>query len=305
MRVGGRFAISAAAMPELEIPLREIPLTPAAPARLEGELAPSPYNFHFTGEDSLRLTTWNAAAAVRVGVHGRMWHPQRGISTFAFDQAPNTDRSSRTSLFFPGEGYLLNATVFCTTGTPLWGQLFARLNVVRGFSGGITVLGTLVQGFCVNGQDLAWPGSPIRGATDPGGYPRYIEGTSPAAGAEILEAVPSGAAWELRSIALPFTTAAGGADRTVTIRFMHQLSMIWENTSLAQQSPASTATHIWAIGMVHRSTILGARGILHTLPEGILLRGAEEIISSTVNIQAGDQFGTPILELVERVEALS
>lgn len=289
-------------MPTDDDVLEEV-LFPAAPLVAESGLAPSPYNFLFTGEDTIRTTSHNAATGVVIAIQGRMWSAARGISTFGFTHTPNTDRSAKTELFQLGEGYLLNLSVFAQSGAPRMGQTFVRVQVIRGFSGATYVLGTLVQDYLTSNQDLAWPGSPIRKSNDGPGYPRLIDGTAPAAGAESVEVVPTGASWEILTILHEFTTSAAAADRIVHITATDGATdFLTIRSGFAPQAAGFTLRHHFAVGapeQIPGDTV----GIIRALPSSLVLRGGQSLETNTTGIQAGDQYGSPDTLVIERLEA--
>src|SRR5436190_23831015 len=85
---------------------------------------------YLTGEDALLLTVFNGAAGVTVTVSGRTLafgetHPK----TFKRTLTPATNRTASTLNINLGDGWLLNAQVIVTSGTPLDGQTWARLSL--------------------------------------------------------------------------------------------------------------------------------------------------------------------------------
>lgn len=288
--------------PELEIAAEEILIPPQLAAPIEGRLAPSPYNFEFTGEDALRLTVHNSQTGVRVAVHWRLANRNGEIVANTHTLAPTSDRVATSSEFTIGEGYLLNATVFASAGAPRRGQTFTRLQVIRGRGAASVVLGTVVQGYVTGNQDRAWPGSPLEGSLHGDGYERAIGGTDPVAGEEVLETVPTGARWELISLAVEFTTNANVANRypefscnSGGLRVAHMAT----NVAI----PASTGVLLtWCQGLpvVSRGAPDRLQG---PLPPGIVFLAGSVFNTSTQNKQAGDNYGAPLYLVREWLEA--
>lgn len=290
-------------MADTDTPIEEVELTPASPPITEHGLSPSPYNFLFTGEDHLRVTSFNSKAGVVVAIQGRMWSPRDGIKPFGQIHVPNTDRTARSELFAMGEGYLLNLSVFPQSGSPIEGQTFVRVQVVRGFSGATYVLGTLVQDYITSGQDVAWPGSPIRRASDGNGYARTIEGTAPGAGNEVVETVPPGASWEIASIQLELTTSAVAAVRRVLLYFSDVVSELWGQVSAANQQASQVQKYYFAVGISFADYDSHLGAIVMPLPARIVLRGGQTFDTDTENMQAGDTYGASDFVVIERLEA--
>lgn len=282
---------------------RELILEPASPPVQEGQLAPSPYNFLFTGEDNIRVTSHNSQTGVVIAIQGRMWSAGAGIRPFGHVHVPFTDRSARTEVFTMGEGYLLNVSVFASQGTPRMGQTFVRVQVIRGSTGATYVLGTLVQDYLTSNQDLAWPGSPIRRSSDGPGYVRTLEGTSPGAGNEVNEAVPTGASWDIESIQVELTTDATVLQRFPQIQFQNgvtTLVSIWPTGGV----PQSTQRKIfWVKGMPMDASTTFQDSQVQGLPTTMVLRGGQSFRTNTGNLQAADAYGSVDFQVTERLEA--
>src|SRR5439155_18890058 len=117
---------------------------------------------------------------------------------------------TKTQNYKLGKGAILNLTVFASAGAPLMGQTYVIVQLIKGLTGATIVLGTLLGGYLTATQALGWPGSPIISSTDGEGCTRLIVGTTPAAEANILETVPTGARWELLSLEASYVQGAGG-----------------------------------------------------------------------------------------------
>src|SRR4051812_32014952 len=115
----------------------------------------------------------------------------------------------------------MNITAFASAGTPIIGQTFVRVQLIRGLSGATLPIATLLQGYVTSRQDLAYPGSPIRMSTEDAFPVRIITGTDPAAGVEIVETVPDGAVWELVSVTARLVTSAAAAVRFPMLQLDH------------------------------------------------------------------------------------
>lgn len=292
-------------MPTPDVPLLERELVPAAPPQLEGGVAPSPYNFLFTGEDNLRVTSHNSQTGVAIAIQGRMWSPTDGIRAFGHVHVPHTDRSAREELFGMGEGYLLNLSCFAQAGSPVLGQTFVRVQVVRGFSGAVYVLGTLVQGYLVANQDRAFPGSPLGHASDVT-VPRVVIGTNPAAGANANDQVPTGARWLVLGYTIELATDATAVNRRIAIRMDGPSgSFICAATHPGAQGPSTTLRwYAWAgrESFIDNLLNVASHAMLPTPPVPL---GAGQLISTTVeNLQAGDNLDAPLITVIEQLEVL-
>jgi len=64
--------------------------------------------FYFTGDDHLRLTSWNSVTSAAITLTGRFLHLDGHIEPFSERHVPNTDRTPATSTFRRAEGWLLD-----------------------------------------------------------------------------------------------------------------------------------------------------------------------------------------------------
>lgn len=170
------------------------------PFPASGRVTPAAFPFFTTGEDNLRIVTYNARANVKVQVVARLLGTDGRPSAQRWDHTPNTDRSAKSD-DFPLSGLtILNLQVTVIAGAPVLGQTFVLMQLIRGVGTAALVLGTIASGYVSPARAVGWPGSPLESTLDSGGYYRTITGTTPAAGAEITETCPTGARWDVVSV---------------------------------------------------------------------------------------------------------
>ena len=256
--------------------------------------------FYFSGEDALRITTFNAAAGVTVAIEGRRIDVDGRIVPFAERHVPNTDRTTASSTFVLGEGFLLNVQIRASAGTPRIAQCFAILEVVRGTTGAAIPLATLLQGYVTDTSRLSWPGSPIRSSIDGPGVIRSITGTDPAAGAEVSETVPTNARWQLMGLRFVLTTDATVANRQPMILFDDGVSTFASVTGNNSQAASTATSYYGQVGTVSVGAL--TNGLNFVLPYPLTLMGGFRVRTQTTAIVAGDNYGAPILLVEEWIE---
>jgi hypothetical protein len=277
---------------------------PAQPTSTAGgRVIASPFQFFTTGEEHLRIESSCSLTGVRLAVHYRFLPAAGAILANRETHTPNSDRTVRRTDHALGAGALLNLTVVAEAGTPRIGQCFVRVQLIRGLSGATIVMGTLLQGYVTARQDIAWPGSPIESSIAGGGVIRAILGTDPAAGAEILETVPTGARWELLALGVRLVTDATVADRIPLMYVDEPLGA--EVLYMSPQAGVIVASQdrrvAWMIGMPHESQ-LNVNMNTAGLPPGVPLLAGQRIITTTVGLQAGDNYRQPTLHVREWLE---
>lgn len=167
------------------------------------------------------------------------------------------------------------------------GACFVRISLrVEG-----VVMATLFADYVTDTSVPAYPNGAIKSSIEGPGLFRSITGTNPAAGAEITETVPTNALWRLYGLNVSFT-----ADATVATR-----QAIFEITDGAN-AIVRTPSHVgMTAGLGYRvqfgnygtqNAITGSATYAVT-PLDIRILAGYVIRTSTVSLQAGDDYGTP------------
>ncbi len=248
---------------------------------------------YFAGDDHLRVTVLNALTGVTVRVAGRFLHCEAGeaprVEPFVHTLIPASDRSPSVLTRRLGTGWLLQVQAIASVGTPITGQTFAQISIVRGYSGGVDDLATLAAGYVTAIQRCVWPGDRIHDSLDGGGAIRSITGTVPAAGAEISETVPTGARWELIALRAQLVTDANAANRVVRLLLDDGALIFGHSTSNLNQTATLTYTYGWTQGLVTPFV-----GQVNALFSGFAARNrllaGHRIRTVTAAIQATDQY---------------
>jgi hypothetical protein len=245
---------------------------------------------YLSNEDALLLTVFNAAAGVTVAVSGRTLafgakHP----TPFKTTLTPTTNRAATTKVIGLGDGWLLNAQVIVSAGTPVDGQTWARLSLVRGLTSVADESFTLVSDTLTVGKAIAWPSGAVRGPLDGAGAIRSISGTTPGAGAEVSETVPAGARWQVLSFMSTLVTSATVASRVAAMTLDDGTNIFWRNEATVVQAATNTRIRCWTNGY---GAIVNGNGTSDTvaLMQNAMLLAGFRIRTNTVSIQAGDQY---------------
>jgi len=269
------------------VAVKEQIIRPGIPT--SGRVTPASFPFYTTGEDNLRVTSWNAAPGVLISVDGRALNAAGNVVASRWTHAPNTNRSAQSTDITLSGTTILNLTVYASVGAPAIGQTFVKVELIRGTGIAAIVLGTILQGYITSAQALGWPGSPLQTSVDSGGYYRTINGTTPSAGAEVSEVVPTGARWHLLSFAA--TLQASGVAGT------RQPALVLAPTGLAiivapqvnKATAGQQGTFNWAPGLPFESQLsLGLN--VGGLPLDVALLAGGSCGTSTSGLQVGDQW---------------
>ena len=266
-----------------------------------GRLVAAPYQFVTTGEESLRVVSANSLAGVRIKLQGLRLNDRGENHPFAYDHIPNSDRTIVTTDHPIGIGGLLHLTAFVSGASPLVGQTFVIVQVIRGAGAAAIVLGTLLQGYVTSTQGLGWPGSPIQSSIEGGGYIRQVTGTMPAAGANISETVPAGCRWELQVLNVLLTTSAAAGNRTPFL-FIDTPANVIAVSGQSGFVPASSTYYV-QFATNEQCQALTAGGVLEApIPSPFALTAGQRFRTVTVNLAAGDQYVAPYYVVREWLE---
>lgn len=272
------------------------------PARsdLSTIVAGSPARY-LTDTETLRLTVFNAAASVRVSLRARKVDREGCTKPSGNEKTPTTDRTANVVDVKPGEGWLVGAAAILVAGAPGDGLTYVVLSIGIGDGANFTETEVLASGTITAAKRVSWPDSPMLGPLDSPGALRSIAGTSPGAGAEITETVPTGARWEVIAFGARFTASAAAANRfpRLTIDDGGAVPYIDEGVLATAQTANQVARYTWREGLNAQINQINFNG---GLPELTAIPAASRIKTITTGIQAGDQWDQVQYLVRERIE---
>jgi hypothetical protein len=194
--------------------------------------------------------------------------------------------------FALGEGFLLSATFAPGTAIPLDpGAVFFTLILERNAPDGSTFGWVLISDYMSGYHYPTWPfGRQVFSQEGPGRL-RSITGTTPAAGAEISETVPTNVRWNLIAFRAKLTTSAVAATRKPDLTIDDGVTILAQSGSNAAIVAINNATSTWC-NSGYAGAINAAGDNMGPLPQ-IFLRGAYRIRTTTTALDVGDQWTAP------------
>jgi len=263
---------------------------------------------YFTGEESIRLTVFNAAAGVTVSLTGRFLPVRQRaddneprVQMFAKTLTPATDRSASTRTEQVGEGWLLDGAVVVTAGTPTDGQCFALVELVRGSQNAFQAVSAIASGYITAKQRLPLVGDKFAGFLDGGGALRSITGSAPGAGLEISETCPTGARWAMIAFEADLVTSAAAANRVPQLTIDDGVNVFFRVSVNQNETASQTWRNSFQLGVPQ--TFDGTRFVV-TTPLGcdLMIPAGGRIRTVTAGIQAGDAYNAPQYLVREWIE---
>jgi hypothetical protein len=261
----------------------------------QGIQPPAP--LYLDPDDQLLFTARTSISGLTVLVSGRLQQPGGQVIAFQERLAPTNNRLDVSSAARPGDGFLLSISVTVAGAAVPRGGCYVTLRVRRATGGTAMETAPLWQGYVASDQPNGWPWFASEAPVSGRGIFRNISGTDPAAGAEVLEAVPSGATWRLHALSVTLVTSAVAANRVPNLL----ASRSGGNAILGPASAVVTASLTRVLRYGEGLTGLSVANAHDVAPIALdeLLRSGEFITTGTTAIDAGDNYGAPLYTVEE------
>lgn len=201
------------------------------------------------------------------------------------------------------EGYLLSLAFVCTNATQR-GQCFVKAFINRGNFNVFApnAARDLVSNYVTKAAPIGWPEGVLQYSTDGPGRLYRVQPGAPAAGADWTQVVPLNVRWRVKSIFVQLVTNANVANRQVVIQFRTSGTQVyWEGSANINIPATTTADVTCSPNLPYNSLITTIIQI--PLPENAVIGNNDNIHSNTINLQAGDQWGNPFIEVEEWIDA--
>jgi len=264
-----------------------LPLSIAGTPPQEWIAQPAP--FYLTGEEELQLTDYANAAGVTLRVTGRILRPDNTISRIQFDHSPNSNRTPATKIAALSEGWLLGLTVRAIAGTPPFGSVWVALDLLLGSSGATQVVQALGAGFCTTNTPYQLPGGVNMMPLDGPGNLRSITGTTPGAGVDITETVPTGARWELLAFRFQLVTSVTVATRVVRLTLDDGTNVYFDANANVGQAASLTQIYDASQGLFVAQSVANIQ-VPISLPINLRMGAGHRIRTVSSALQVGDQY---------------
>lgn len=156
----------------------------------------------------------------------------------------------------------------------------------------------MTAGYISRHKGMSWPQTQRENSTLLEGELGVINGTDPAAGNETSVDCPTGFKLRVRAITFTLVTSATVANRRVHVKITNYGADVYEFISSIDQAAGTTRKYtLMPIGGA--GTYGDDNDIIIPIPENITLKESDQIITSTTNLQVGDNFSSTVA-LIER-----
>jgi hypothetical protein len=249
----------------------------------------------------LVVRSWNGAGVVVLDVTGRLLGVDGLIRPFTFVHVPKTDRSQAETTYQLIAGTLLDVSVTPRTGTPRHGQCYVTIGLALSVQPTTTYYELLAKGYVTPSDGLLWPGGLYLDSVEGTGFLSATIGADPAAGAEIVYQIPLPARWRIRGAIFNLVTSATVIARTVNLTIDLAGTVLYNFPGTTTQAASLTRTYNLA-EYAYQPAAVGS-SIFFAIPFNLVLSGGWYLRTVTTNLQAGDDFGAPVITYEEWIEA--
>jgi hypothetical protein len=285
---------SALLSPGQPLPMQPGEFTPTATPNTVSigtkEVSP-PSLLYIQQDDLLTVLSQSSIAAEQIKLTGRYLRADDGVIVpFQFQFAVGSAYVTSVRQFTLGEGWLLSASLTCTSATER-GKTFASLSFTRGLTSTapfVNNMALLCAGYITTDQPNGWPNGIVENANSGNGAPLSINVTDPAAGANIAWNTGHTSLIRIHSLKFRLNTSAAVANRQITAVFGGQ----WQLFVPAVASQVASTNQQYYF-LPHVQPYTGADGsIVLPLPDTNLWDGStgNPFLTQTGSLQAGDQY---------------
>jgi hypothetical protein len=248
-------------------------------------------------DDTLVVWAVSSVAQVGIGVDVRILTPDGQIRPTSQQLYFPGDRTSYHMLVNIPEGFILSLTVGSITAPILRGQLYVQAWLARGNNYTASISYGLVAGYLTNLVHLSWPPGIHEPSTSGRGLIRHIQGTDPAAGVEISETCPTNTMWRVIGFNYTLITSAVAGNR-----YSH---LVVDDGTTAGAFGLSGAVQAASTTTLYKFGAYGAMGAAISgiqsgvLPPDLYLLAGHRIRTSTLSLDAGDNYSAPFYSVEE------
>lgn len=200
------------------------------------------------------------------------------------------------------EGYLLTAAMFAPTSLSNSQWIWASASILRGGIQGANTFDNFLMGYLTHEYSPSFPDWPPQRPSDGAGTIVSTSPGNPAAGADFSVTVPNNRRWQLIAIRGALTASAAVANRFPAIVLDDGANQVFLSRINVATTAGQSNGFTWA-PTVQPYTDTQSNFLL-PLPSPVFLASGYHVKSSTLNLQAGDQWSNIQLLVSEWVDQL-
>jgi hypothetical protein len=267
-----------------------------------------PANVYVTTDDTLVIGGWNAAPNQTLIVSVRFLLSTGPTVQGQYSFTLPSNRSAFAFYIPLTNGYMLSVTLALQGGSSTFAQrgyCYCSVNIARAG----TVFGipsfVLFSDYVSADLSISWPSWTQNASVSGMGAGRSIILTTPAAGSNLSETVPTNCRWRLRYLSFNLTTSSAVATRQVVVTLLSPSSTVfYAYTPIVTQAASLSYNYIFSTGFGFQSSALQGTGVYGSLGE-IVANQSWSFGTSVTNLQSGDQIQNPYCRVEEWIDPSS
>lgn len=249
-------------------------------------------------DDQLQVTTFANTAGYSLTINLRILLPSGIILPMVLSTQPTSNRAAFTQRFQLAEGYLLSLTATASAGVSLQQYLYAVVGIARAPFGTQSQYDVLVSDYVGALNPISYPQSALRRSTDGAGVVVSFNQAAPAAGADLVVTVPTGARWRLQTFRATLTAAVAVSNRLVHIVTDDGANILMDSPSNFTQVASIVNTYSAFDSAPYLNVPFDLTTLL-PLASNQMLRQGSRIRTLTTGIQAADQWSAAQIGVIE------
>jgi len=239
-------------------------------------------------DDTIILGTIQPLDTKAVNATIRILRPHGAIETVFLQLTPGFAGTLYTVSQQLLEGYILSAGITLTSNTALLGPCYAWLTLRRFGAGLGNLTRTLISGNLQLNRAISWPERQALSPTEEALQILTFSIGNPAAGVDITYSVPVAMRLTLFVFGAQLVTSATAGTRTATLEILFGGNVVAAIDATATQAPSLTRHYTgYGNGFAGGS---GGTNIYWPLPSPTVLAGSMQLVTSTANLSATDQW---------------
>ncbi len=257
-------------------------------------------NLYLALEDRLRILVFNSVAGVEVDFTARLQMPDGQVIPYVRQLFPTSNRASNTFEQDMAEGFLLDISISTPTAAVRAGACYVLVQIIRGTGANAIVVRSLLANYLTTGLSIGWPEGPSGGSVQGTGLIRSVQVGNPAAGADWITTVPTGARWLVQAVFARFLADANVATRQIVLQIKDASANKLVELPGAFAPTAGQGQNYVYLGGVNNNTGIGDS--VQPLPDVASYLQGFTIGTATTSIQVGDQWSQISLFVQEWIE---
>jgi hypothetical protein len=258
--------------------------------KLQPRGASPPVSSYVTGNQFLSVTMWNADPGITVTVNALLLLQDGAVSNNTWQFLPTSTRSKNIFAVPLTECFLISLAVL-GAASGFHNRTFVSVRLQLGALNASAIEQVLVEGYIGQTKFMSWPPGQHEDAAAGPGAIVSVTGTTPAAGAEISETVPTDAVWRLKTFIFKLTASATVASRVTHFVIDDGVNVLINITAPSGVTASNNATYFVGDDTV-AANVSDGFGVVQ-FPNNIRLMPGWRIRTLTTALQAGDQYTAP------------